>query len=105
MIWQHGLIVIETKIRGVWTRHDIWTTKVDCDPEDMHHKACEVMGALVADGNWPGTEARARWNETGLDGGEIAMYANDACLDLYIIEARDQLAAYAEAQRYAFRNA
>ena|SRR5579872_6190575 len=96
------LILVETLVRNVWTRHDLWTTAVDCEPEDMAHRACQIMAALVADWNWPGTKARARWDEGG---GEIVMMSNDPLLDDYILAALLEQRSYAESQRRIFRRA
>ena len=95
-------ILIETKIRGVWTRYDVACIQFDGHPEDMAHAACKAMAEVIADGHWPGGELRCRWDEGG---GEITLLTNDPMLDEYIVEARENQRAYAEAQRYLFRSA
>lgn len=95
-------IVIESKVRGEWKTLD---TIVSDDPENMSHIACKTMAEYIASMEWPGSELRARWNETGEADGEITLLTNDPMLDDYVVEARENLKAYAEAQRHLFKSA
>lgn len=94
-------ILIETKIRGQWKRYEVMSRMFKGNPEDMADAVCKIMAEIIVDGHWPGSELRARWDEGG---GEITMLVGDPLLDDYIVEARENAAAYAESHHQIFRS-